>query len=83
MQSFQLIKVTQKEEIINAQWLASFFSKYASSTMKINLNENGNKYFKNNFFNLTNETELQLMGFEEKYLQAIEATPASKNIKTR
>ncbi|MCO5451556.1 hypothetical protein [Enterococcus faecium] len=81
VQSFQLIKVTQKEERINAQWLASFFSKYASSTMKINLNENGNKYFKNTFFNLTNETELQLMGFEEKYLQAIEATLASNNVK--
>ncbi|WP_411372579.1 hypothetical protein [Enterococcus thailandicus] len=82
VQTFQLIKVTEKEEKINAQWLVSFLMDYANNHRpKINLNEKGSKYFKNTFFNSLSDTELQLMGFEEKCLKEIEEALGKQGVK--
>lgn len=74
VQTFQLIKVIEMEETINAEWLKSFLRQYSSEYQpnKINLNQQGTEYFKNTFYNSSNKTELQLMGFEERCLQQIE-----------
>jgi hypothetical protein len=76
VQTFQLIKVVETKETINAKWLESFLRKYALEfkPKKINLNLEGSEYFKNTFYNSSNKTELQLMGFEERCLKEIELT---------
>lgn len=53
VQTFQLIKVVESEEIINAKWLESFLRQYAKDykPKKINLNQEGMEYFENTFYN--------------------------------
>ena len=85
VQTFQLIKVTEIEETINAKWLGEFLRQYASDfkPKKINLNQEGSEYFKNTFYNSSNKTELQLMGFEERCLKEIEETLEMEDTNTK
>ncbi|MHC9159212.1 hypothetical protein [Exiguobacterium profundum] len=76
VQSFQLIRVKETRRIINAKWLVDYFKNYSNSNRpnRINLNTQGEQYFKHTFYNPSSKTELQNMGFGDRCLEEIENT---------
>lgn len=51
--------------------------------MKFNLNTEGQLFFNKVFYNSETGTELQIMGFEEKYLKQIEEAISAVNTKAK
>lgn len=82
VQSFQLIKVKENRETINAEWLINFFIKYCNDFKpeKIKLNSQGKEFFENTFHNPSADSELRIMGFEAQCLKMIEDSLDMANV---
>ena len=84
LNSFQLVKVKEQKKKINAKWLVNYLKDYANlPNMKFNLNTEGQLFFNKVFYNSETGTELQIMGFEEKYLKQIEEAISAVNTKAK